>query len=54
MSLLQDLTGRRSDVRVNMDSNADSGIAMRRGVGEVRHLEVRTLWLQDQVDRGLV
>ena len=47
VSLLQDLTGRRSDVGVNKDSNAASSIAMRRGVGEVRHLEVRTLWLQD-------
>ena len=54
VSLLQDLTGRRSKVRVNTDSSAARGIAMRRGVGKVRHLEVRTLWLQDQVDRGLV
>ena len=52
MSLLQDLTGRRSTVRVNTDSSAARGIAMRWGVGKVRHLEVRTLWLQDQVDRS--
>ena len=45
VSLLQDLTGRRSNVRVNTDSSAARGIAMRRGVGKVRHLEV---------DRGLV
>ena len=54
VSLLQDLTGRRSHVRVKTDSSAARGIAMRRGVGKVRRLEVRTLWLQDQVDRGLV
>ena len=54
VSLLQDLTGRRSNVRVNTDSSAARGIAMRRGVGKVRHLEVRTLWLQAQVDRRLV
>ena len=54
VSLLHDLTGRRSHVRVKTDSSAARGIAMRRGVGKVRHLEVRTLWLQDQVDRGLV
>ena len=53
-SMLQDLTGRRSHVRVKTDSSAARGIAMRPGVGKVRHLEVRTLWLQDQVDRVLV
>ena len=54
VSLLQDMTGRRSNVRVSTDSSAARGIAMRRGVGKVRHLEVRTLWQQDQVDRGLI
>ena len=53
VSLFQDMTGRRSNVRVSTDSSAARGIAMRRGVGKVRHLEVRTLWLQDQVYRGL-
>ena len=52
LSLLQDLTSRRSNVRVSTDSSR--GIAVRQGVGKVRHLEVRTLWLQDQVDRGLI
>ena len=54
VSLLQDLTGRRSNVRVSTDSSAARGIAMRRGVRKVRHLEVRTLWPQDEVDRGLI
>ena len=54
VSLLQDLIGRRSNVRVSTDSSAARGIAMRRGVGKVRHLEVRTLCLQDQVDCGIV
>ena len=27
---------------------------MRRGVGNVKHLETKTLWVQDQVDRGVV
>ena len=53
VSLLQDMTGRRSNVRVRTDSSATLGIAMRRGVGKVRHRQVRALWLQDQVDRGL-
>ena len=53
-SLLQDLSGRRSNARVSTESSAARGIAMRRGVGKIRHLEVRTLWLQDQVGRGLI
>ena len=53
VSLLQDMTGRRSNVHVSTDSSAARGIAMRRGVRKVRHLEVRTVWQQDQVDRGL-
>ena len=46
-SLIQDMTGRRSNVRVRTDSSATLGIAMRRGVGKVRHRQVRALWLQD-------
>ena len=52
--LVWDLTGRHVKLEVSTDSSAARGIAMRRGVGKVRHLEVRTLWLQDQVDRGIV
>ena len=52
--LIWDLTGKHVKLEVNTDSSAARGIAMRRGVGKVRHLEVRTLWLQDQVDRGIV
>ena len=54
MSLLQDLTGHLSNARFSTDLSAARGIAMRRSVEKVRHLEVRTLWLQDQVDRGLI
>ena len=54
MLWVQDLTGRRSNVRVNTDSSAARGIAMRHGVGKVRHLEVRTLWRQHQMDPRLV
>ena len=31
------------------DATACSGIAHRRGVGKIRHLEVRTLWLQRHI-----
>jgi len=37
------------DLQIDTDSAAAKGIAVRRGVGKVRHLEVGTLWLQAAV-----
>ena len=39
-------------VTVHADASAAIGIAQRRGVGKVRHIEVHQLWLQDRVSRG--
>lgn len=39
-------------LKVYSDANAALGIALRRGVGKVRHIEVHQLWLQDKVGRG--
>ena len=39
-------------IELETDSSAAKGIAMRKGVGKVKHLETRTLWVQDQVIRG--
>ena len=36
-------------LKVRLDSSAARGICSRQGVGRVRHLEVKTLWLQTQV-----
>ena len=36
------------------DASAALGIASRRGLGKVRHIEVDELWLQDQVARGRI
>ena len=36
------------------DSSAARGIASRRGVGRVKHLELRELWLQDLVSRDVI
>ena len=52
--LVRDLTGKDLKIDLQTDSSAAKGIAMRRGVVKVRYLEVRTLWLQDQVDKGRV
>ena len=54
IGLLADLTGMTLSVELSTDSSAAKAIATRRGVGKVKHLETRTLWVQDQVDRGRI
>ena len=43
-----------SSVVVCTDASAAKGIASRRGLGKVRHIELCELWLQDQVARGKI
>ena len=40
-------------LRLHVDSSAAKAIASRQGLGKLRHLEVRHLWLQDAVQRAL-
>ena len=44
--------GLELSVEVKTDATAARGIAMRRGMGKVRHIEVSQLWVQDRVARG--
>ena len=37
---------------IKVDSTAAIGIANRRGLGKIRHIDVADLWLQDRVYRG--
>ena len=39
-------------IRVSTDASAAKGIASRRGLGKVRHIEVHQLWVQDKVAAG--
>ena len=39
-------------VRVHTDASAARGIAVRKGLGKVRQIEVSQLWIQDAVARG--
>jgi hypothetical protein len=39
-------------MRLATDSSAARSAMMRRGVGRMRHMEVKVLWLQDMVARG--
>ena len=42
------------NLRVKTDASAAIGIAKRRGLGKVRHIEVHQLWVQEQVTSGRI
>jgi len=47
--------GRKEDVlEIFVDSSAAKGFASKRGVGKMRHMEVKWLWLQKEIRRGRV
>ena len=46
--------GVRLSITMCTDSSAAKGIATRKGLGKVKHLETRTLWVQDKVDQGII
>ena len=50
-SLLEDL-GCSANVELHTDASAAMGMAQRTGVGRVRHLDTRLLWIQDKVKDG--
>ena len=41
-------------VIVKTDASAAKGIALRRGMGKIRHIEVNQLWVQEKVAEGKV
>ena len=47
--MLADL-GVEVKIRLRTDASAAKGIASRRGLGKIRHLEVHQLWLQEKVN----
>ena len=49
--MLEDL-GIQTVIHMYTDSSAAKGIASRKGLGKVRHIEVNQLWLQDKVHSG--
>jgi hypothetical protein len=44
----------RTEVKVATDSSAAKSFVSRRGLGKMRHIEVRDLWLQEEVLKGNV
>ena len=41
-------------VEIRTDASAARGIAMRRGMGKIMHIEVSQLWVQDRVARATI
>ena len=41
-------------IRLRMDAAAGRSVLCRQGVGRIKHLEVKVLWVQDQVKTGRV
>lgn len=52
-SFMNDL-GWHAVLRLMVDASAAQAMAARQGIGKVRHLEVRHLWLQEVVKRGAI
>ena len=51
---VRDDLGKESSIDIFIDSSAAKGFASKRGVGKMRHMEVKWLWLQEEVRRGRV
>ena len=43
---------RRATIKIMSDSTAAKGIACRRSLGKLKHMEVRYLWVQERVRGG--
>ena len=50
-SMMRDL-GVNKGVKVKTDASAAIGIASRKGLGKVKHIEVHQLWVQSKVANG--
>ena len=51
--ILEDL-GASMLISLSTDSSAAKGIANRRGLGKMRHIELSELWVQDRVAKGQI
>ncbi len=51
---MMDELGIKMNIRINTDAKAAIGIAMRRGVGKVKHIAVSHVWLQEKVSQGII
>ena len=49
---LADVCGDNPSLQLRTDASAARGVIMRQGVGKIRHLHVKQLWLQETVAAG--
>ena len=49
--MLQEI-GIKTQIVCKIDASAAQGIALRRGLGRIKHIEVTQLWIQDKVSNG--
>jgi len=47
-------TSLRTEVKAATDSSAAKSFLSRRGLGKMKHIEIRDLWLQEEVLKGQV
>jgi hypothetical protein len=47
-------TNLRTEVNAATDSSAAKSFVSRRGLGKMKHIEIRDLWLQEEVLKGFV
>ena len=52
IGLMEAFGGLRMQIVLETDPSAAKGMASRKGVEKVKNLETRTLWVQDQAERG--
>ena len=52
-SMIKDF-GLTARIKLVTDASAAQGIAARRGLGQVKHIEVNQLWLQDTVNKNVI
>ena len=46
--------GENRELRIHCDSSAALGVAQRKGLGQMRHIDIALLWLQEHVECGKI
>eukprot|EP00438_Fugacium_kawagutii_P026160 Skav230005 [mRNA] locus=scaffold5058:3896:10669:+ [translate_table: standard] len=52
--VMEFISGEPADLRLYLDSAAARGVLSRKGVGRIRHLSCRCLWIQELVKAGIL
>ena len=52
-SMMRDM-GWDADIKLHVDATVAQAMANRQGIGKIRHLDVRYLWLQEMAKSGVI